>query len=118
MIRALFSTVALAVAVLPAGLDAGLFRAAAGRVAVTPPRDLSLWGYSSRATEATGVLDPLYARVLVLDDGTTRLALCTLDLVRTFGPEWMGDGKEESPEHGRRGTGLLLCLPHAFRAGD
>ncbi len=66
-----------------------VFQAAAGRVDITPPAGVEMWGYSARRDVAQGVLDPLYARVLVLDDGTSRIALVTLDLGRTFGPPSM-----------------------------
>jgi len=45
-----------------------------------------MWGYESRLKPATGTLDPLMARVLVLEAGDKRLALVTLDLGRCFGP--------------------------------
>ena len=45
-----------------------------------------MWGYENRTTPATGALDPLYARVLVLDASDKRIGLVTLDLGRAFGP--------------------------------
>ena len=68
---------------------AAVFKAAAAQTDITPPPDYKLWGYSDRKSGATGVLDPLFARVLVLDDGSNRLALVTLDLGRSFGPPFM-----------------------------
>lgn len=47
---------------------------------ITPPLDIRLGGYSQRPTGAVGVLDELYARALVLDDGSRRLALVTADV--------------------------------------
>lgn len=52
---------------------------------ITPPLDIWLAGYSHRPTGATGVLDELSARALVLDDGKQRLALLTAD-VAAFPP--------------------------------
>ncbi|MBI3851737.1 MAG: neutral/alkaline non-lysosomal ceramidase N-terminal domain-containing protein [Verrucomicrobia bacterium] len=66
--------------------NAAEFKAAAARTDITPPLEYKLWGYSDRKSGATAVLDPLFARVLVLDDGSNRLALITLDLGRPFGP--------------------------------
>src|SRR6267143_526820 len=66
--------------------NAAEFKAAAARTDITPPLEYKLWGYSDRKSGATAVLDPLFARVLVLDDGSNRLALVTLDLGRSFGP--------------------------------
>jgi neutral ceramidase len=69
-------------------------KAGVAKVDITPAPGLRLWGYSDRKTPATGTLDPLYARVLVLEVGSQRFALVTLDLGRTFGPaslEWLRD---------------------------
>src|SRR6266478_569032 len=69
--------------------SAAQFKAAASRTDITPPLGYSLWGYSDRKGGASSILDPLYARVLVLDDGSNRIALVTLDLGRSFGPPFM-----------------------------
>src|ERR1700734_3653287 len=61
-------------------------KAGVAKVDITPPLGTLMWGYFDRLTGATGVLDPLYARVLVLESGNTRLAYVDLDLGRTFGP--------------------------------
>ncbi len=63
--------------------------AGAARVDITPPPGIELWGYGNRSGPATGVLDPLYARALVLDDGRNAVAIVTLDLGRTFGQAQM-----------------------------
>ncbi len=65
------------------------FRAAVEKTDITPPLGYELWGYANREKGAVAVLDPLFARILLLDDGSTRLALVTLDLGRTFGPAGM-----------------------------
>jgi len=70
-------------------LNAAEFKAAVARAELTPPLGYSLWGYSDRKGGATAVRDPLWARILVLDDGSNRLALVTLDLGRSFGPPLM-----------------------------
>lgn len=67
-----------------AGRAANL-RAAAGEVDITPPVGTPMWGYSARGGPATGTLDPLMARVLLLEAGNRRVAIVTLDLGRTFG---------------------------------
>lgn len=67
-------------------LEAGV-----ARVDITPPLGFLLDGYpdpdSLRAAE--GVRDPLYARILVLECGATRLALVDLDLVDVFSPPYI-----------------------------
>jgi neutral ceramidase len=87
--------VLLSVLFSAAGVEAGVFRAAAGQVDITPPPGAYMWGYSDRAGPAQGVLDPLFSRVLVLDDGTSRVALVTLDLGRTFAHFQINRLKEE-----------------------
>jgi len=63
------------------------FKAAVAKVDITPPAGLPMYGFFDRIQQnrvATGTLDPLYARVLVLEAGDRRFALVTLDLGRTF----------------------------------
>lgn len=65
--------------------DSNFLRAGAGRSDLTPPTDTPLLGYEQRTNffpsgEHDGVRDPLFATVLVLDNGHTRLVLVTLDL--------------------------------------
>ena len=65
---------------LPAGAEnnAPAFRAGIACVDITPELPVSMVGGFQDRT-ATGVHDPLHARCLVLDDGTTRLAFVTVD---------------------------------------
>jgi hypothetical protein len=67
---------------LPALLAAqsGL-RAGVARVEITPPRGAAMTGYAERTHGATGVHDPLYATVLLLDSGGTSVALVGCDLL-------------------------------------
>ncbi len=63
------------------------FRAGVAKADITPPPGLPMYGFLDRLKDrklSTGTLDPLYARVLVLQVGEKRLALVTLDLGRTF----------------------------------
>jgi hypothetical protein len=68
-------------------VPAASFRAAVTKVDITPAPGLPLYGFFDRIKGdklSTGTLDPLYARVLVIEGGDRRLALVTLDLGRTF----------------------------------
>src|SRR6266568_1607168 len=78
----LLALLSFTVPVWPATLRAGVAKAD-----ITPAPGVRLWGYSDRKGPATGTLDPLFARVLVLEAGSKRLALVTVDLGRSFGPE-------------------------------
>ena len=81
-------TVAVCLGLLVLGLAAPLpgatLKAGVAKVDITPPPGVPMWGYEVR--NSTGTLDPLYARVLVLEVGEKRLALVALDLGRCFGP--------------------------------
>jgi neutral ceramidase len=70
------------------------FSAGVARADITPPPGVELWGYSNRSGPATSTLDPLYARVLVLDDGSKSVAVITLDLGRSFGPPQIAQVRE------------------------
>jgi hypothetical protein len=57
--------------------------AGAAKVDITPPTGGPLWGYAARHdTPSDGVLDPLFARAVVLSVGKTRVAFVSLDLGR------------------------------------
>ena len=58
-------------------------QAGAAKVEITPPTGYAMWGYGARHdAPSVGVLDPLYARALVLMAGKQRIALVGLDLGR------------------------------------
>ncbi|MGH9446016.1 MAG: hypothetical protein ACRD3O_09840, partial [Terriglobia bacterium] len=89
MSRALKLGIGWAMAILMASpLIGATLKAGVARVDITPPPGLPMYGFFDRIKNnrlSTGTLDPLYARVLVLEVGKRRLALVTLDLGRTFG---------------------------------
>jgi neutral ceramidase len=57
-------------------------RAGAAQVVITPPAGAPMAGYY-HARGAEGTLDDLHAKALVLDDGSTKVAFVTLDLIST-----------------------------------
>jgi len=59
----------------------GTLKAGMAKIVITPPVGTQLSGYGGRTDPSTGVLDDLYARALVLDDGNERLALVVCDLI-------------------------------------
>ncbi|PYV36244.1 MAG: hypothetical protein DMG09_17935, partial [Acidobacteria bacterium] len=77
----------LAVLAAACTLEGKPLRAGVAKADVTPPAGEHMWGYAERQTPAQGTLDPLYARVLVLEAADERLAWVDLDLGRPFGPE-------------------------------
>lgn len=77
--------ICLAVPFIAAPSRAAGLKAAVAKVEITPPPGVKMWGYGNRKSPATGTRDPLYARVLVLEADSKRLALVSLDLGRPFG---------------------------------
>jgi hypothetical protein len=55
--------------------------AGAARRIITPPKGIFLIGYGDRSKGNIGVHDDLTATALVLDDGTTRIAIVALDIL-------------------------------------
>jgi neutral ceramidase len=82
------------------------FKAGAAKVDITPPPGLPMYGYMDRAQLSTGTLDPLYARVVVLEVEGKRLALVTLDLGRVFGPASLSSLREQVA----RASGISFLL--------
>jgi hypothetical protein len=90
--------------------QAASLRAGVAKVEITPAPGEQMWGYESRTKPATGTLDPLYARVLVLEAGDKRLGLVTLDLGRPFGPQSLDQLRTAAKRNGI--SGLLVAASH------
>ncbi|PYQ25215.1 MAG: hypothetical protein DMF81_02940 [Acidobacteria bacterium] len=73
---------------LPLSAAAAPLKAGAARVDITPPTGLGMYGFANRKGGATGVLDPLMARVLVLEAADKRLALVVMDLGEPPAAAW------------------------------
>ncbi len=73
----------LLIILIPAPAHAADLRAGAAKADITPPVGFPMWGYGARHDlPSEGVLDPLYARALVLEVGDRKIALVSLDLGR------------------------------------
>jgi Neutral/alkaline non-lysosomal ceramidase, N-terminal len=103
----------LFLAALP--VSAAALRAGVARVDITPAGAEPLWGFESRHQPATGMLDPLYARVLVLEVAPRRLALVTVDLGRSFGPASLQQLREAA-RHSSGISCLLVAASHTHSA--
>jgi hypothetical protein len=73
-------------------------KAGAAKVDITPPLGLKMYGYGGRKEGATGILDPLYARVLVLEAGDQRVGMVVCDLGRPFAPAWIERLRRDAKE--------------------
>ncbi|MFB3922458.1 MAG: neutral/alkaline non-lysosomal ceramidase N-terminal domain-containing protein [Terriglobia bacterium] len=86
----------LLVVALPLSAAAGGLKAGTAKVEITPPLGLEMYGYADRKGGATSVLDPLMARVLVLETGEQRLALINMDLGEPLAPAWIARLREHA----------------------
>ena len=107
LIKGLILGVLILGVVLP--VEAASLKAGVAKVDITPPLGTRMWGYFDRQKGAQGILDPLYARVLVLEAGEKRLALVDLDLGRTFGPAAL----ERLRAAARQSSGITYTLVEA-----
>lgn len=108
-------TITICFSLMACAAPAATLRAAVSKVDITPAPGELMWGFETRTTPAKGTLDPLYARVLVLESGAQRLALVTLDLGRSFGPL----ATDEIRQAVRQSSGitcLLLSASHTHSA--
>ena len=108
MARIILLTLLLSAALIPAPAPSVL-RAGVARADITPPPGVELWGYSNRSGPARSTLDPLYARVLVLDDGRRSAAVVTLDLGRSFGPPQIAQLRERVRREHRVDEVMLIA---------
>ena len=82
-----------------------------GKVDITPPVGIALIGSYGKASE--DVLDELYARALVLDDGGTTIAIVSADLLYTPLEEIAGPVRRMVKERiGIAEENILICATH------
>jgi neutral ceramidase len=81
-------------------------KAGAARCSITPPPGIFLIGYGDRSKGNIGVHDDLTATTLVLEDGTTRIAIVALDMLAIN--EFVVDRVRQRLAP----TEVLLCCSH------
>lgn len=108
---------ALGVAAALSAAEERVFRAGADRTDITPELGVLIVG-SFSPTPAKHVHDPLYARSLVLDDGTTKLALVIVDNVGV--PQIVCDEakRQIAEKTGLRREHVLIASNHNHSAGS
>ena len=87
-------------------------RAAVEKVDITAPAGILLAGYGVRTSPSTGVHDPLRAGILIMDDGTTRAAIITLDWVWVHYGDTAALRAEVSKAAGVPETNILIAASH------
>ena len=59
----------------------GNLKAGAAKIDITPPLGCDMAGYAGRDQGSETIADPLYAKVLLFDDGDSQAAIITNDLI-------------------------------------
>ena len=93
----------------------GPLMAGVATIDITPEPGKMLWGYSNRTHGATGTLDPLMAKAVVLRSGDHSVAFVSLDLGRT--PEESVLAKVRETTSARYGiSNLFITASHTHHA--
>ena len=90
----------------------GFTRAGAAQVRINPVEGTPMAGYY-HARGSEGVADDLFSKALVLDDGTNRVALVTLDLISTTRSLVEKARAEITRRSGIPGTHVMISATHA-----
>ena len=105
-----------------AGTPLQTWQAGAARVDITPDVQMNkvpLGGYAARrAAPATGVHDPVYARALVLSNGSSKIVLVSIDLCFLPANIRTEVARRLMPEDGIDISNLFLCATHTHTAPD
>ena len=108
--KALVLVVLLANAVF-CSVGRAVLKGGCGKVSITPPVGIALIGSYGKPSE--DVLDELYARALVLDDGGTTIAIVSADLLYTPLEEITGPVRRIIKEKiGIAEENILVCATH------
>ncbi len=87
--------------------EARHFKVGFAKCDITPERPTPMWGYGERhAALSIGVHDPLFAKAVVIDIGTEKLAIVGLDLGRSPTDAMMLRIREAIKDHS--GVGLIM----------
>ena len=79
--RSAWTSAVLLLSLLVPSAASGELKAGIARVEITPSSFMPMYGYANRKCgPANGTHDPLFAKVLVLDAGDSRMAIVTTDL--------------------------------------
>lgn len=74
--------------------NSGRLYAGTAKVDITPPRGIAMCGFGGRGS-ATGIHDPLFARVAVLKEGALSLAIVSSDLVWLYSNRIIEEAKRK-----------------------
>lgn len=100
------------------GAETGTFQVGAARVDITPPAGaaLPMSGYAGRQQGFQGIHDRIYARAIVLHDGTRYAAIVTWELIGAPNAVWAELSQRVAKETGIAPEYLLLAAVHDHSA--
>jgi len=103
---------------LAAAAESGTLEAGAAKVDITPSADagLIMSGYADRKEGFKGVHDHIYARAIVLGDGSRLATLVASELIGVPDPVWEELSQRIARETGIPSEYLLLCAVHDHSA--
>src|SRR5436309_6667374 len=103
---------------LAAAAESGTLEAGAAKVDITPSADagLIMSGYADRKEGFKGVHDHIYARAIVLGDGSRLATLVAWELIGVPDPVWEELSQRIARETGIPSEYLLLCAVHDHSA--
>lgn len=104
-----FFVVSAALSVLCQTVPSGPFRVGAAKVDITPTAD-------EMPKQYLGVLDKLYARTIVIDNGHTSAALISLDAGVIPTPLWKNVSDRMEKELGIPAVNVLITATHTHSA--
>ena len=107
-----------ALALAAPGAEKGPLRAGAARVDISPPEDagLPMSGYAGRQQGSQKIHDPIYVRALVLDNGISRAAIVTWELIGVPDSAWARVSQRVASEAGIPVASLMLAAVHNHSA--
>lgn len=87
-------------------------RAAFGEIEITPPMGTQLGGWLDVARPAETVRDPVYARIVILDNLGTRVAIVSLDLLSIRGSDVIDLRRRMEARAGTAPTHTMVAATH------
>lgn len=108
----------LLMAVAAPSAETGTLQAGAARVDITPAEGagLPMSGYAGRKQGSQEIHDRIYARAIVLHDGTRYAAIVTWELIGVATPVWADVSQRIAKETGIPAEYLLLAAVHDHSA--
>src|SRR5260370_31864198 len=119
MISTLCDVLLLGISIMPAvAAETGTLQVGAAKVDITPAADaaLPMSGYASRQEGFKGIHDHIYARAIVLTDGSRQAAIISWELIGVPTAAWEELSERIARETGIQPEYLLLTAVHDHSA--